>query len=119
MKSLAVSRICFRQTPGVPNLIQFQVFVLLASALVALGQDDGKYRPTEAVTPTTVIPRIFPTTTRVPVYRYNEPRSDPRYGWNSGRWNERYDPRYDVTPRFDGRGKKVMRLILRSVISSA
>lgn len=85
--------------------IQLQIFVLLlASVLIALGQDDGRYRPTEAAVPITVVPRVFPTTTRVPVYRYNDPRSDPRYGWNSGRWsNDRHDPRYETTPRFDAR----------------
>ena len=77
-----------------------QIFVLLALAFVALGQDDGKYRPTEAAPVATVVPRVFPTTTRVPVYRYN----DPRTAWNAGRWsNDRYDPRYDVNSRFDAR----------------
>lgn len=82
-----------------------QIFVLLASALVALGQDDGKYRPTETIAATTVIPRVFPTTTRVPGFRYNDPRAvDPRYGWNTGRWpTDRFDPRHDTSPRYDPR----------------
>lgn len=78
---------------------------MFATALVTLAQDDGRYRPTEAPTSSPSTPtnpfRTFQTTTRVPVYKYN----DPRYGWNSGRvWpNERYDPRYDTAPRFDSR----------------
>lgn len=70
--------------------------------MFTLGQEDGKYRPTEATTTTQYL-RTFPvTTTKLPVH------NDPRYNWNSARqWpNDRYDPRQDapaVDPRYDPR----------------
>lgn len=73
---------------------------MFAAALMAFGEEDGKYRPSEATTP---VIRTFPTTTRAPVYKLNDPRYDQR--WNGGRqWPiDRYDPRYDTTPLFDSR----------------
>jgi hypothetical protein len=70
--------------------------VFASCILLSLGEDDGKYRPTEATTTTTIL-RGYQPTTRIPVY------NDPRLAWNSGRtWPiDRYDPRYD--PRVDSR----------------
>lgn len=68
--------------------------VLFAAALMAFGEEDGKYRPSE-IAPSTPLIRAPPTTTRAPVFKVNDPRYDQR--WNGGRqWpNDRYDPRFD------------------------
>lgn len=90
------------------NKFQLQVLTFAAFALLTAAEDDGKYRPlertyrpiVEATTTTTAAPRLFPTTTKVPVYTYN----DPRYEWNARRYwpRDQYDSRYD-DPRYDTR----------------
>lgn len=106
MKSVAVSFLTMQKCAIFHYILIHKVFVLLASVLFALAEDDGKYRPEEKAIrpieiPVTPIIRAFPTTTKVPVYKYN----DPRYEWNPRRqWPDRYDPRIGLeNPRWDGR----------------
>ncbi|XP_070495107.1 uncharacterized protein [Chironomus tepperi] len=70
--------------------------VFIAVAVLALADDDGKYRP-EATTKT---PLIVPVTTTLRP-KWNDPRwSDPRWaghqGWNNNHWNNNWN-RYNST----------------------
>jgi len=76
----------------------------------AFADDDGKYRPekpsvAEPTTTATIRPFTFTTTTKLPIYKYNDPRYwNENVGRNWPQPNHRYNP-YEpvVATRFDGK----------------